>query len=311
MFLIYRYLASTIGIAKIGVWSVVIASASTARIADLGLSIGVTRFVAKYLTVGENERAAKIIETGIITVSATSAIVFLITYPFLSKILCHIFNPKHIVDAEKLLPYALFSLWITIVSEIIQSGLDGCQRMVARACLVVGGQSLLLVSAILLVPEFGIIGLAWAQIGQGIFIMIFGWCLLRHNLPFLSQIPVYWKLNTFREMFRYGFNVQISSFVMILFDPLTKVLMTRFGGATAAGYFEMASQIAIKLRSLIIFANKAIVPKVTQINEISPIWLPKIYQENLKVLILISLPVFTLFFAWSDWFSSRGGTRLK
>ena len=48
LFFLYRYLLNTIGVAKLGVWSVVMAAASASRMSELGLSGSVVKFVAKY-----------------------------------------------------------------------------------------------------------------------------------------------------------------------------------------------------------------------------------------------------------------------
>ena len=69
---------------------------------------------------------------------------------------------------------------------------------------------------------------------------------------------------------------------MILFDSLTKVLMAKFGGATSAGYFEMA-QVVVKGRALIVSANKAIVPKGEQLTEFLPQRLTTIFYENMQL----------------------------
>ena len=171
--------------------------------------------------------------------------------------------------------------------------------MDVRAGLVLVGQMLLLALAFLLVPHFGIIGLAWAQLGQGSFLLILGWWLLWRRLPQFFRVPWRWKRDTFREMMGYGVNVQLASLSMILFDPLTKALMAKFGGATAAGYFEMANQVVIKGRALIVSANQAIVPKVAQLIEVMPQRLPTIYYENMQLIVLVTLPGCTLLFAWA------------
>ena len=303
LFLLYRYLSATLGIAKLGVWSVVLATASASRIADFGLSVGVTRFVAKYLSSAEPRRAAAAIETAALTLWVTFAIVLVAVYPLLSRIIAHVFESEHQLDALSLLPYAMLSLWFSIVVDVFQSGLDGCQRMDLRAGLVLAGQMLLFALALLLVPQFGLIGLAWAQIGQGVSLLIIGWWLLRRRLPQLSRVPWHWQRDILREMLGYGVNVQIASFAMIIFDPLTKALMARFGGATAAGYFEIATQVVIKVRSIIVGANKAIVPMVVQYNENLPQRIQKIYQENMQLLVLITLPVYTFLFVWSSFVS--------
>ena len=70
---------------------------------------------------------------------------------------------------------------------------------------------------------------------------------------------------------------------MILFDSLTKVLMAKFGGATSAGYFEMANQVVVKGRALIVSANKAIVLKGEQLTEFLPQRLTTIFYENMQL----------------------------
>ena len=90
LFLLYRYLASTLGVSKLGIWSVVLASASASHLLVLGLSASVTRFVAKHITLEEPRRAAEAIETAALTLSVGLALVLPVVYPFLSKILSHL-----------------------------------------------------------------------------------------------------------------------------------------------------------------------------------------------------------------------------
>jgi len=299
LFFLYRYLVSTLGVAKLGIWSVVLASASASRLAELGLSVCTTRFVAKYIALVEPLRAAAAIETAALTLSVVLAIVSPAVYHLLTKILAHIFNTEYLLDALSLLPYALLSFCLTTVASVFQSGLDGCQRMDVRAGLVLTGQMLQLALAFWLVPHLGLIGLAWAQMGQGLFLLVFGWWLLRKCLPQLSRVPFCWRRDSFREMLGYGLNVQFASVSMILFDPLAKIFMTKFGGVSSAGYFEMANQVVFKGRALIVSANQAIVPKVAQLNEIIPQRLPKIYRDNMQLIALVTLPASTLLFAWA------------
>jgi Na+-driven multidrug efflux pump len=97
LFLLYRYLASTLGVTKLGIWSVVLASASASHLLVLGLSASVTRFVAKYITLEEPRRAAEAIETAALTLSVGLALVLPVVYPFLSKILSHLDSFKVVI----------------------------------------------------------------------------------------------------------------------------------------------------------------------------------------------------------------------
>lgn len=299
VFVLYLHVNSRLGAGALGVWSVVLATASASRLSDLGLSASVTRFVASFLARPEPAEAARVVETVFLTLLAVLAVFLPLLYYPLFWLLPHLFEGLHLEQARSLLPYALVSLWLAMIAAVFQSGLDGCQRMDLRAGMVVSGQGLMVGLAIWLIPEHGLIGLAWAQIGQGMFLLVAGWLLLRRTLQELSWIPRRWSWRRLRQMLAYGVNVQIAGVCMLLFDPLTKALMARFGGAEAAGYFEMANQVVLKVRSLIVAANQAVVPKVAELVEKSPEKVQGFYRQNILVLTFVAIPVFVLLYIWS------------
>lgn len=299
LFALYRYVNTTLGVEQLGVWSVVLATVSASRLADLGLSAGVTRFVARDRARGELDRAGQVIDTATLTLMVSVGAVLPLLYPLLAKLLPHLFDTEHLAQALSILPYALVSLWLTIVAAVFQGGLDGCQRMDLRAGLVVAGQALLLALAFWLVPQRGLIGLAWAQIGQGLFLAMAGRLLLRRALPALPRLPLRWRKPVLREMLGYGANVQAATVFMLLLDPVAKALMAHFGGPAAAGYFEMANQVVVKVRALIVTANQAIVPHVAALSETEPNRLAHLYRENMRILAFVALPTFALLIAWA------------
>ena len=296
IFVLFRYINGQLGSAQFGVWSVVLATASISRFANLGFGVGVTRFVARYLALDDQQSAIRIVETAVVTLSVVLGIVLFSMYWLLDRLLAHVFIGTHLSEARLLLPYALLSLWLGEIALVFQSGLEGYQRMDVRAGIIVLGQILMLTITLLLVPSSGLVGLAVAQICQGSFVLLAGWFMLRRMLPDLAWLPVRWSQLAFREFIKYGANVQIASVFIMLMDPLTKMLMAKFGGASAAGYFEMANQVVLKVRALIVTANQAIVPKITQVFEFSPNLLGNYYRENIRILAFIALPVFTFLF---------------
>jgi O-antigen/teichoic acid export membrane protein len=247
--------------------------------------------------------AVRVLETAWATLAVVVALVLAVAYPLISRLLMYLFHAEYLVQALAILPLAMVSLWLAIVGAVAQSGLDGCQRMASRAVLVVLGQALMVLLAFALVPQRGLTGLAWAQIGQGLFLLVGGWLLLRRSFPGIPLLPWRWHRAAFREMVGYGANVQVSNIFVLLFDPLTKALMAKYGGPSAAGYFEIANQVVLRARTLIVAANQAIVPGVAQMAEVTPTRLAKLYQENIRILVLVALPLHALLFAWSGLFS--------
>lgn len=303
LFVLYRYINATLGVERLGVWSVVLATASASRLADMGLSAGVTRFVARDCARGDLARAGQVVDTALLTLITTVGSALPLLYPLIAGLLPHLFDAEHLAGALEVLPYALISLWLTIMGAVFQGGLDGCQRMVLRAGLVVAGQVAMLASAIVLVPRFGFVGLAWAQIGQGLLLAIGGRLALRRALPALPLLPRRWSRPVLREMLGYGANIQAATVSMLLLDPIAKVLMSLFGGPGAAGHFEMANQVVMKARSIIVTANQAIVPHAAALAETDPTRLMRLYRDNMRLLVLITLPVLALLNAWAGGFS--------
>ncbi|MCP2619681.1 oligosaccharide flippase family protein [Candidatus Aminicenantes bacterium AC-334-K16] len=112
----------------------------------------------------------------------------------------------------------------------------------------------------MLAPKYGLKGVAYARVIQNLIILIFSWFFLRKYLPLLPVFPYKWDKKLFREIVGYGINFQIISVARMLYDPITKALLTKFGGLSLVGYYEMANKLIYQIRSLKVSANQILVP---------------------------------------------------
>jgi O-antigen/teichoic acid export membrane protein len=266
-FVLYRYLYDRLGVEQIGVWSLVLAATSVSRIGDLGLSAGVVRFVAQALGRGDTRRAADVVQTVTLTLGVFMAILLVAGYPLFVLVLNY-FLPSHgVLIALSILPYSLMSLWVMIIVSVFNGGLDGCLRMDLR-CLLMGLSHLAYLGlAMLLVPKYGIEGVAMAQLLQSFGLLIMLWWVLKQQMKELPLIPLHWKWPVLKDMFGYGVNFQIITVMNMLFDPLVKALMSRFGGLETLGYYEMANRLILQGRAIIIEASRVMVPTIATLQE--------------------------------------------
>lgn len=292
LFLLYRYLLRTIGAEQVGVWAIILATASASRISEMGFTGSAIKFTAKYIARGERNKAAEIIQTTYITIGTVLICILAGGYPLITWIVVKLIPGSQLSVALAILPVALLSVWISGVSGVFFAGLDGFQRIDLRAFITILAGPLFLVLTWILVPKYGLIGLAWAQIGQGTFMLLAGRVLLQRELPSLKWLPIIWSYSCFREMFKYGINFQITSIFSMLFEPTTKALMAVFGGLTATAYYEMANRMVVQFRSLLVSANQVIVPKVAVLQENEPEKIQKAYYESYRMLFFLSLPLF-------------------
>lgn len=299
LFALYRYINATLGVAQLGVWAVVLATATASKLANLGLGAGMTRFVSRYRALGEPKMAAHMVETAFSSLLVFLTIVLPVLYFPLNALMPHIFDGQRLSEAQSLLPYALLAFWLSELASVFQSALDGLQRMDLRAGIMVLGQGVRFVLAVALIPMHGLLGLAEAQVAQGVFYLLATWSILRPRLRGLSWVPFGWSRKAFREMIGYGANVQIAGLFMMMADPVAKAFMAKFGGASAAGFFEMANQVVMKARSLVVMANAAVVPRIAELNETAPARITHYYIYSQRILIFVALPAMAIIVSWS------------
>src|SRR5206468_708951 len=157
---------NTIGVEQLGVWSVVLATTSVCQIANLGLSASVVKFVAKYAARGQDETVADVIQTSAISLGVLIGLILSIVSPFISLLLTMVVPIANLKEALSILPYALSSLWMMVLSSVFQSGLDGYQRIDLRSMLLMAGALFHLILCFMLVPAYGLMGVAYAQVAQ-------------------------------------------------------------------------------------------------------------------------------------------------
>jgi len=293
-FILYRFLLHTIGVEQLGIWSLVLATTSVTQIANFGLGGSVVKFVAKYVAKKENKKVSGIIQTAAISVGAFIGLILLICYPIAKLVLRLVIPNESFPLGLSILPYAFLALWIMVVTSIFHAGLDGYQRIDLRSTLLMGGAILHLLLCFILAPTYGLMGVAYARVIQNITILFSSWFLLKRYLPQLPIFPFKWNKGLFKEIIGYGMNYQVISITSMFYDPLTKALLSKFGGLSMVGYFEMASKMIQQLRLLIVSANQVLFPAIANLKEKTPKKIQSVYLTSYQLVFYLALPLFSL-----------------
>ncbi len=290
-FVLYRFLYTSMGAADVGVWSVVLASTSVSHIANLGMAGSAVKYVSMYLARDDEERVAGVVQTAVLTVGGAIAVVLVILYPVLRELLAFFIEPaEKIPDALSILPYALGSFWLSGLSGVLFSCIDGFHRVDLRNIAIMASGVLYLVLALVFVPEHGLIGLAWAQLLQAALLVGANWAILKRIMPALPVFPMRWSKPVFLEMLSYNLNFQAMSVALMLFDPVTNALLSKFAGVSASGYFYTANKLALQIRSVIVTAHSAIIPTIADLQEREPERIRAVYVKSFRLLLFLIVP---------------------
>ncbi len=282
LFFLYGYLLKRLGAEALGVWTLLMAATSLANISNLGLAGSLVTFVSKYQATNDNANTVSAIETTILTLALFLGAVGLILWPIVYYVLDWLIPSNRIIEARAILPYSMLAWWLGAMGGAIHSAIDGCHRSDLRSGSTLLSQPVLLIGALLLVPSFGLKGLAIAQISQYILWMVVGWLILKNQIRKLPSLPYRWSKKLFLEMWRYGVNFQLISIMLILSEPLAKGLLSHYTSLSSLAYFEMANRLIVQVKSILTSANQVITPYYAKLKMVEPTKINPLYLRNLQ-----------------------------
>lgn len=294
-FFLYKYLLDTLGVKLLGVWSLILSFSSIANLANLGLTSGLVKFVAEYLAEKDHEKTGRLILTSAVSLAFLFLFISILVL-LIAKFFLHFFVEKDFLQvAFSLLPYSLASLSISGIGGVFTSVLEGYQKNYLRNFIFIFSGIIMLVMTILLTPVYHLQGVAIAQLFQSLFVLLAGAIVVIRVSPDNRVSKWKWSNSSFKEMFDYGYKFQAVSICQLLYEPTTKMLLSKFGGLALLGHYEMASRLVNQFRALMVNANQVVIPIVaetakTKTKEESI----RFYAGMNRILVLFSLPLSAL-----------------
>ncbi|MDD5200871.1 MAG: oligosaccharide flippase family protein [Terrimicrobiaceae bacterium] len=268
------------------------AAVSISRLAECGLGGAMTRFVSLRLSREDMDGAAGILTIGGLATSALLLVALAVLLP-LAIWLLPVFIGQGAAAYTPLLVLAVPCIFLLANSTVLQSGLEGALRSDSRMLATTAANVSYVAGTVLLVPQFGLIGFALAQVLQSMVLCAALLIFVKRLIPPYPRFRSVEIRPILREIVPYGAQFQLITLMLLLFDPTTKIILARFGGLDATGYFEMANKLVLQIRALLVAANQAIVPVVSRLGD-SVDRAAKIYRLNYEIIASLSVPIFSV-----------------
>jgi len=294
LFFLYRFLIHTVGIERLGVWSLLLATTSLVTLANQGLSMSIVKFVAKYVARGNAVDVSLLVQTAILTAAVFLGAISAALFPAARWALSFLLPGSRLAEGLAILPFALISLWFNVLGTIAQAGLAGHELITLCNYIEFAGSLSYLGLAVVFVPRYGLVGLAAAQAAQAAFGLFAAWHLLRRQIPGLPVIPHRWSAARFKEIVAYGVQFQWVTICQSLREPVTKALLARFAGLAYTGFYDMAARLVVTLRELIVQSNQVLIPTVSNLHERDRTAIPGIYRESYRLVFFLAVPAFAI-----------------
>jgi O-antigen/teichoic acid export membrane protein len=262
LFASYRIVIADAGLEMLGLWSTLFAWTSLLRIGDFGVSGAIVRFVA-LINPSDRRALERHIGTAVVATSALFLLIAGAGYVLLSELLLRTLPVALMPTAVATLPLLLLSFILSGITGSLLGALTGLHHGYLRSVLVIAGTSIQLALVALLVPTFGLPGLAGAQVAQAAMIIIAAWLLVRKVAELPALLPLTFDLGTFRSMLGFSISSQVANLTNGLFEPLSKLLVGHFAGLSGLALYELAFKTIFLSRSAVVVGTTALVPMMT------------------------------------------------
>jgi len=186
--------------------------------------------------------------------------------------------------------------FLNLVSSGLTAILVGIHRMdlsnityTAAAVIQAGGVFLALSRG------YGLLGLTANAALMAFFWGSATWILLRRCVPGFRLRPSLVRRADAVSLLRYGLNIQAAGLGSFLTIPPIKVLLSRYVSLASVSSFELASGMAMQLRSGFLMASMPLIPASAHLNsEKASVSLGQLYRQSFRYIVLAALPVFSL-----------------
>lgn len=287
-YLLYKYLLKSLGPDLMGVWAIVLSISSTANIANLGIGASVVRYTATYKAKDDAKSISQLVHTSFLFLGAVFLVITAVVYLVAPYWLHAVIEQKYYPAAMALVPLSLSCLFLNAISGVFLSCIDGLQKNYIRSLLYIISFAILIGMVYVYVPSKGLVGVAYAQLGQAVFLLLGSLAALKSVFKGLSFSSVGWNKAIFKNIFRFGMQEQIISICQLCFDPFTKSLLGSHS-LPMVTYYEMANRLVLQLRGFLVSANQVFIPVFASTNEKTSDDTNQLYKQIFSVNFLLGI----------------------
>ena len=289
LFFLYKKVVGTLGVKALGIWSLVLATTSLGRVADIGAAAGLARFVAAASARKDSGLAIHYVQTAALTNLAVYTAVAVLMWAPAFFGLSFVLSGDSLVVGRQLLPFSLISFVLMGLSTATIGAIVGQLRSDQKSMISIGGLVVQYSIAALLVKAHGLVALAWAQIAQYALTFTVSWQLVQKNHlgSWTLRSPIGWRRDIFKELLGFGLRLQAVSVVSMVYEPSVKFLMSNFGGLEAVGFLEMAQRLILQLRQLVVMPCQTLMPVFAHLWETEPARLGPLYSKALNITLIL------------------------
>jgi len=289
----YAIISRSLGKEYLGIWALVIATTTIGQISSFGFSSGLIRYIPELSVNNRKSELYKMVSTvNFSNLIISLPVLFILFFP--AKMYAqHLLNTSYYHVFELSIVWVMIGMYINNLFSVYSAIFDGFQKFYTRCIIQISGWIIFLIGIIILIPSFGLQGVAIAFLLQSIWQYFSAAIILIQQRIIKNPFSISFDKKSFKLISTFGIKSQSIGILVIFFDPLIKYFITKNLGLTATANFELSNKIVLQVRNLLASANQVLIPKFVlhkKTNTHQP-YFEKVMKRNLFISITLGVIV--------------------
>lgn len=294
-FLVIPFFLKKLGTSGYGTWAVFAAASGITSVADLGLVTTLSKHVAEFYALKDFRALGRLINTGVVlylAIACLLSIVLWVISPFLIAVLFR-GSPASAHELQMLWRYLILLMFANTLTMSFSSVVVGLQRM----DLSTGINSLNLLAS----AGFSVLFLGWNWGLRGVLCgyALAAWITLlasvyamRRLLPEIELSLLACRWSVAKEIFTFSLKTYVTQVAVVIHNQIEKIYLARFAGVVFVGWYDISSDLALKLRGIPGLVLAPIMPAASELHALSDQGrLAQLYYRTHKYLALVGVPL--------------------
>ncbi len=258
-----------IGVAGYGTWAVFLAINGLTSLADLGLVGTLSKFVAEYHARRDFLALARLLNSGLGLFLLLDIVVSVTLWLAAPQLANNLFRGNTLPAAELivLLRWFLVVIAANILTQLFASVTTGLQRLDLTN--VIAAANLLLsafLGALLLLKGWGLRGLVYGYIAAGVLTVAAYLVVVKTLLPRIVLNPLRFDTAEARKMFGFSLRLYLTQAAVAVHNQIEKVFLGMLIGVGPVGWYDIASDVALKVRGSIGLILSPVLPAASELD---------------------------------------------
>ena len=297
-FLLTPFLLRHVGTKGFGVWAVLLSFNGLTALADLGIVGTLTKHVSEHYTHRDYVSLSRVISAGILMFSVI-AMICVLAINAASGFIISVFFRQSMLPTPQLhqvIRLLSFAIAFNLLALPFASVISGLQRLdLTNVLWALNAIITAIAAAIFVELGKGIPGLVVAIVLTSAILLLLNVILAWHLLPELRIRPGLLRVADIRSLSVFSLQVYVVQVMAAVYFHTEKLLLAHFAGPTPVGWYEIGSDLALKLRNAPALLMTPLMPAAAELEaRRDDARTSELYYRSHKYLAFIGVAMFTV-----------------